>query len=297
MTKNYAAWLKAPATSLEIIPAPMPIARVNEVIVRARAVAINPIDTLVQHGDIDVVEKYPTILGHDVAGEIVSVGANVHLVKVGDRVLAMADGCLNDPTHAAFQRFVAVNQLSVSKIPRSLSFTDATVLPLGLITAAMGLFRRDLLNLDLPTVPVTNPTGKSILIWGGASSVGSNAIQLCVAAGYDVFTTASSNNFLCLQELGAKEVFDYKSENVVEQVVLALRATDFVGAYCAVPGVLSTVTEIVKRTDGRQLMVSAPFLPDEYTSDVETKWVDIGIVNKSSEVDRVWLRFLARIFH
>jgi NADPH:quinone reductase-like Zn-dependent oxidoreductase len=78
-----------------------------------------------------------------------------------------------------------------SEIPDSILFESAVVIPLGCSTAALGLFQDAFLNLQFPTEPPQKPTGKMLLIWGGSSSVGSNAIQLAVAAGYEVITTAT----------------------------------------------------------------------------------------------------------
>jgi NADPH:quinone reductase-like Zn-dependent oxidoreductase len=58
----------------------------------------------------------------------------------------------------------------------------------------------------------------ALLITSGASSVGSNAIQLAHAAGYDIFTTASPNNFELVHRLGAEEVVDYHDQDVAEKL-------------------------------------------------------------------------------
>ena len=98
-----------------------------------------------------------------------------------------------------------------SEIPDSISFESAAVIPLGLSTAPAGLFQDDFLKLQFPTVPPQKQTGNTLLIWGGASSVGSNAIQLAIAAGYQVVTTASPKNFEYVKKLGASAVYDYNA--------------------------------------------------------------------------------------
>jgi NADPH:quinone reductase-like Zn-dependent oxidoreductase len=75
-----------------------------------------------------------------------------------------------------------------SQIPDDLSFEQAAVLPLGLSTAVSGLFLKDQLGLQLPAADKGEERGKTVLIWGGSTSVGSNAIQLAVATGYEVIT-------------------------------------------------------------------------------------------------------------
>ncbi|KAL2012852.1 hypothetical protein VTN00DRAFT_377 [Thermoascus crustaceus] len=85
-----------------------------------------------------------------------------------------------------------------------------------------GLFQKDYLGLQHPTVP-PEPTGKTLLVWGGSSSVGSNAIQLAVAVGYEVISTASPKNFLYAKKLGASQVLDYHSEMIVDELVEAFK--------------------------------------------------------------------------
>ena len=111
-------------------------------------------------------------------------------------------------------------------------YESACVLPMGVSTAACGLFQKDQLNLQYPTNP-PKPTGKTVLIWGGSTSVGSNAIQLAVAAGYFVVATASPKNFDYCKNLGASQVFDYNSTTVVADLTAALQKTEFAGAFSA----------------------------------------------------------------
>lgn len=102
----------------------------------------------------------------------------------------------------AFQEYTVVPAHMASPIPSTLSFDHAAVIPLGLSTAAAGLFEKEYLAPQHPSVS-PKPTGKALLIWGGSTSVGSNAIQLAVAAGYDVITTASPKNFDYVKKLAA----------------------------------------------------------------------------------------------
>jgi NADPH:quinone reductase-like Zn-dependent oxidoreductase len=110
------------------------------------------------------------------------------------------------------------------------TFEQAAVIPLGCSTACSGLFQKDFLNLQLHTEPKSKDAGKTLLIWGGASSVGSNAIQLAVAAGYEVITTASPKNFEYVKKLGASQAFDYKSPTVGEDLLAAFKGKISAGA-------------------------------------------------------------------
>jgi NADPH:quinone reductase-like Zn-dependent oxidoreductase len=139
-----------------------------------------------------------------------------------------------DPANSAFQSYpVAIDSL-VSPIPDTMSFEQAVVLPLAISTACAGLYPKDYLNLPLPSATKPEKNGKTVLIWGGASSVGATAIQLAAASGVTVITTASPANHSLVKSLGAAAVFDYKSATAVEDIAKALEETDFVGVYDAI---------------------------------------------------------------
>ena len=159
------------------------------------------------------------------------MGAGVTGVKVGDRVLAMAAGSVRQrarPAESAFQGYTIVLPRLTTVLPDELSYEDASVIPLGVTTAACGLFQRDALALAPPTA-VTTPRNQWVIVWGGATSVGCNAIQLAAAAGYGVIATSSPKNFDYLTSLGASSLFDYNSPSVVADIVAALEGKEVVG--------------------------------------------------------------------
>jgi NADPH:quinone reductase-like Zn-dependent oxidoreductase len=118
-------------------------------------------------------------------------------------------------------------------IPSTLPFENAVVLPLALATAAAGLYPANGLNLPLPSTSSTQ-TKKTVLIWGGSSSVGSCAVQLAVASGIRVISTASAANHAFVRGMGADVVFDYRSDSVVNDIVEELKGRQFVGVYDAI---------------------------------------------------------------
>lgn len=133
---------------------------------------------------------------------------------------------------ASFQELVTVWEASLSPIPDNIKFEDAAVLPLALSTAAAGLYQskeQACLELDLPNLS-PKKTGKTVLIWGGSSSVGTAAIQLATASGATVITTCSPRNNDLVTKLGAKP-FDYNSPSIVGDLIEELKKGDFVGAY------------------------------------------------------------------
>jgi len=87
MSMNKAAWLRKVTSPLEVDDAPMPIPEPYELVVRNRAVAINPLDTQMQGLGI-YIQEWPAIFGCDVAGEVYAVGDAVSgIFRVGDRVI------------------------------------------------------------------------------------------------------------------------------------------------------------------------------------------------------------------
>ena len=115
-------------------------------------------------------------------GEVVEIGSAVTHFHVGDRVLGHAVGTDKDSNSAAegtFQHYAVLLERLAAPIPDTMSYEDAAVLPLAVSTAACGLFQTDQLGLRHPSANA-EPTGETVLVWGGSTSVGSNGIQLAV---------------------------------------------------------------------------------------------------------------------
>ncbi|GFF58250.1 hypothetical protein IFM46972_11047 [Aspergillus udagawae] len=152
--------------------------------------------------------------------------------------------------HAAYQLYSLAIEGLTAGIPACISFEQGVVLPLAVSTASAGLYLPDYLGLPLPSL---NPesSDKTILIWGGASSVGATAIQLAIASGLQVIATASSSNSAFVSLLGA-EPFDYKSPTVVPDILSRLQHGEVVGAFDAVStdqsfAPLSIIIQLLKR--------------------------------------------------
>ena len=261
MPENTALWLNAKRAPFTVGPAPYTAPRADEIVVRVRAVAVNPFDRAIQTigGIITPWITYPFVVGSDVAGDVVEIGSGVTRMKVGDRVLGYAAGSdkrRNRAAEGAFQNYVVLLAHMASPIPDTMAFEDAAVLPLGISTAACGLFQKDFLAMNPPSAAPT-PTGKTLLVWGGSTSVGSNAIQLAVAAGYDVITTASPHNFAYVRRLGAREAFDYRSKTVVADIVAALRGREIAGALAIGVGSAAACIDIVGACEGARFVAMA----------------------------------------
>ncbi|KAE8445417.1 hypothetical protein EG329_013430 [Mollisiaceae sp. DMI_Dod_QoI] len=264
---NTAAYLESKKSpKLVVRSAPYTSAKAGQIVVKNHALAINPLDWLVQErGDIMFGWlAYPFIMGTDVSGEVVEVGAGVSRFKVGDRVIGHCMGTnqdINEPAQGGFQEYSVLLENVTSKIPDDLSYDKAAVIPLGLSTACCGLFQTDQLSLQLPTSPARKPAGKTLLVWGGSTSVGVNAIQLAVAAGYEVFTTCSPRNYGLVKSLGASEAFDYNSPTVVEDVVRAYNSgyKKTAGALSIGQGAASKCLDVLGRVEGDKLLAMASY--------------------------------------
>lgn len=265
MPSNTAAWIVKGNPKLEVKSAPYTPPRENEIVVKNHAVAINPVDwmKLDMGGMLFGWIKLPFIVGTDSAGEVVEVGRGVTNFKVGDRVTGYAVGMdqkRNSAAEGAFQLYTVLLAHMATRIPDTLSYEQASVIPLGASTAACGLFQKDQLALQYPSpgVPV-KPTGKTVLIWGGSTSVGSNAIQLAVAAGYEVITTASPKNFDYVRKLGASQVFNYKSRTVVPDLIKAFKGKRCAGAMSIGNGAADLCLDVLSKCKGNKFLSMASY--------------------------------------
>lgn len=258
---NRAAFLLAKGTPLKVKSTVYTAPGEHELVVKTAAVAINPYDYIIQEAANLVVSwvKLPFVLGTDVAGEVVEVGKGVTRFSVGDRVVAHAVGLdkrVNRAAEGGFQEYTVLREHMTAAIPSTMPYETAAVVPLGLSTAACALFQKDYLALPFPT---TSPrqTGKTLLVWGGSTSVGSNAIQLAIAAGYEVITTASPKNHAYLKNLGASEVYDYKSPTVVRDIIAAFKNRESAGAVSIGANSYKKCIEVLAGCKGKKFIAQA----------------------------------------
>ena len=108
---------------------------------------------------------------------------------------------------------------NVVPLPEKIGFTEAALLPMAVVTTWSGLY-----SIGLPRdTKYEAKDRKGMLVWGGASSVGSAAVQVAKSMGFNVYVTASEKHREYLKGLGARDVFDYKSETVVEDIIAAAK--------------------------------------------------------------------------
>lgn len=158
-----------------------PAPRAHQLLVRVKAISVNPVDIKTRAPKADI-ETIPRILGWDVAGIVEAVGPDCHLFEPGDAVYYAGDWL----HPGANSEFHLVDERIVARKPHKLDFAQAAALPLTTLTTWEGLFDRLMIALE----PEKN-RGKSILIINAAGGVGSIATQLAHWAGLKVIGTAS----------------------------------------------------------------------------------------------------------
>ena len=190
---------------LRLADMPEPQVGANDVLIRIQATAINLLDSKVRDGEFKLFLPYkpPFILGHDLAGTVVSVGANVRGFTVGDQVYARP----RDQRTGTFAELIAVDQADLALKPASLTMEQAASIPLVGLTAWQALVE----------VGRVKP-GQKVFIQAGSGGVGTFAIQLAKHLGAMVATTTSTANVELVRSLGADVVIDYKTQDF-EQVL------------------------------------------------------------------------------
>jgi NADPH:quinone reductase-like Zn-dependent oxidoreductase len=178
------------------IPRPSPAAA--QVLVKVHATAIMPTEVQwvptfqTQFGSA---RPFPIVLGHEFSGVVEAVGTTVGGFQVGEEVF----GLTNWFTNGAQAEYCVVDESGLARKPKSLSHTEAAVVPISALTAWQGLFEKA--NLQ---------RGQRVLIHGAAGSVGMFAVQLARWRGARVIATASSGNLDFVRALGADQVIDYR---------------------------------------------------------------------------------------
>lgn len=225
--------------------------------------------------------------GHDLAGVVHAVGSNVTRFKAGDRVIGHSwQFFTNDIADGAFSHYCRIPAANAAILPDSLTYTQGVVLPLAIDTAAAGLYQKDYMGLDFPSLDSKpNSKGEVVVVYGGSSSVGAAAIQLAANAGYRVIATASAANLDLCREAGASEVFDYKSPSVADDIAAAVGSDRFKGLYNAIgiPESFEIVTPIMEKLGGGFLANTKP--PGKLPEFINAKFV-LGISDSSFPVWR-----------
>ena len=229
-----------------------PDVREDEVLVQVHAAGVNLLDSKIRSGEFKLILPYraPFVLGHDVAGVVVRVGARVKHFKPGDEVYARPA----DHRIGTFAELIALQEKDVALKPKKLTMEEAASLPLVGLTAWQALVERGQLK-----------RGQKVFIQTGSGGVGTFAIQLAKHLGATVATTTSTSNVELVRSLGADVVVDYKKEDFETKLSgydLVLHSQD---------GRALGKSLRVLRTGGRLVSISGPPNP-EFAEDIGAPW-------------------------
>ncbi|GAB1218547.1 hypothetical protein ATERTT37_007806 [Aspergillus terreus] len=163
-----------------------------------------------------------TVAGYDFSGTVIATGAErAGQFQAGDRVMGFAAPALDKPKQYGAHQDVHCARHFVYHVPAAMPIEEAACFMVVTHTAADALFNQ--LQLSLDASGDDNPEPQPLLVWGGASAVGTAAIQLAAKAGCTpILTTASPRNNAALRQLGATECFDYADPDVVSKICAAL---------------------------------------------------------------------------
>jgi len=202
---------------LEDVPIPQPA--VDEALIRVKACAVDQFDLTIRDGKFAMANKVPIILGHEIAGIVEELGADVTSVSVGDRVTSTlyltcgkcrfcltgreticADfkGYVGIHTPGAYAEYTTIPAVNLVKIPASISFPEGSVLANAIGTPFHALTKRARLG-----------PGERVIITGAGGGVGIHAVQVAHMMGAFVMAVDIGDEKLAFaRDLGAEVVFD-----------------------------------------------------------------------------------------
>jgi NADPH:quinone reductase len=178
----------------------------NQVLVRVMAATVNPVDVSVRENRFPTPKEPPKIIGTDGAGVVEQAGSEVTEVRAGDEVFFSGIGIGSEGSYAEYA--VIAEAQAVAK-PSGLTFAQAAALGMVFPAAYYGLVTRGALK-----------PGESVLVQGASGGVGSASVQIAKALGGHVLATVAGQEAgRLVRELGADEVIDYKTEDVVARTL------------------------------------------------------------------------------
>ncbi|WP_223559314.1 NADP-dependent oxidoreductase [Chryseobacterium lathyri] len=193
---------------LQLADTEKPQIKSNEVLVKVKAIGINPVDVNARaydgvlnwiYGDIR-----PVVLGWDIAGEVSEIGEEVSDFKIGDRVFGMVNFFGNGKAYA---EYVAAPESHLALIPDNHTFEEAAAATLAAVTAYQAL-------VDVAKIKKND----RVLIHAASGGVGHFAVQIAKYFGAYVIGTSSANNKEFVLSIGADEHIDYTQKDRLDMV-------------------------------------------------------------------------------
>lgn len=239
----------------ELLTLPDPVPGPRDVLVRVKAIAVNPVDYKQRQARKEE-DTTPRILGWDAAGIVEATGSEVTLFRPGDEVFYAGDvtrpGC-----NAELQ---LVDERIVARKPGSLGFAEAAALPLTAITAWECLFDR----LGYTAGDLVGTKDKTLLVLSGAGGVGSIAIQLAaVLTGFTVIATASRpESAEWCRRMGAHHVIDHSGDWSAELEKLGFPTVDAIACFADTTGHWAAMAKAIVPQGKITAIVESPQVPD-----------------------------------
>ncbi len=174
----------------------------NQVLVKIKAVGVNPVDAYIRTGTHAQKPELPFTPGKDAAGIVEKTGANISGFKAGDRVLTTGS------VTGTYAEFCLCEESQLIKLPENISFEQGAGVFVPYATAYRALFQK-----------ANGKAGETLLVHGASGGVGIAAIQWAKNAGLKIIGTASSEEGKNLvKEQGADFVFDHSKENYFDEI-------------------------------------------------------------------------------
>ena len=186
---------------LEDVPDPKPMP--GQIVVKVRAIGVNPVDAYIRSGQYPVKMPFPYTPGMDCAGTIESVGPGVTQFKPGDRVYTA--GTIS----GAYAEKTLCDVKTVHPLPEKATFEQGAALGVPYGTACQGLWNR-----------AHGKPGETLLVHGASGGVGTAAVQIARAAGFRVIGTAGTDRGRQLvTEQGAHQVLDHTASDYLQKLM------------------------------------------------------------------------------
>lgn len=175
----------------------------GEVLVRAEAASVNPIDTYIREGNVKPTNGLPHTLGADLSGVVVETADSVDRFSEGDRVFGTGLGLFSQGSYADY---VAVPQEHLARLPADVSFESGAAAAMAFTTGWRALINRG--NLQI---------GDTAIVHGASGGVGHAAVQIAdVAGAYVVGTARKGDSAEFVHDCGADAVVDYREEDFAD---------------------------------------------------------------------------------
>lgn len=190
---------------LQTVEQTKPSVQSNEVLIKVKAVSINPMDGKIRRGEMKLMSgsRFPRNTGVDFAGIVEATGTLVNHFKKGDAVFGVVKNMMKD---GALAEYVAVPSTTVWKRPSHLSFAQAASIPVVGAAAVAALQKMGSITAD-----------KQILVNGATGGFGMFLLQLLKQKGANTTAVASTNGLAFAKKWGAATLIDYTKEDVLSK--------------------------------------------------------------------------------